>query len=320
MVKRNENCNMKKLRYLFLAGLLVIAVASCTKFKGDQEIPAYMCIKPWTLITNYDNEGADTEAITDAWIYVDGNVHGCFEIRPKENDTSVTVPILTKGKHTVTLYPGIKMNGIASTRIQYPFYRPFVIENYEFTPGKTDTVYPSTTYYSVDEGQVKFKLMEDFESLAMKFSKADDSDTTIYRVSWDESKPHYDPLAWTGNIDKSKYSGKVTLCDTIDYFCILSERMNDLPKMGNYILLELDYRCDVEFEVGLYALTQNGYENFELVWVRPSSEWKKIYINLGPTVTDNQTATWWKLFIAGSTVNGETANFYFDNIKVVYRD
>lgn len=311
---------MKKLFGLFLTGLLIVAFASCTKFKGDQEIPAYMCIKPWTLTTDYDRYGANTEAITDAWIYVDGNVHGCFEIRPKENDTSVTIPILSKGKHKVTLYPGVKLNGIASTRVQYPFYRPYIIDNYEFTPGKTDTVNPATTYYSVDEGQVKFKLMEDFNSVAIKFSKTDNSDTTVCRVSCVESDVNYDPRAWTGNIAKSKYSGKVTLCDTIDYFCIQSDKMTDLPKMGNYILLELDYLCDVEFEVGLFGYTKNGYETFELVWVKASPDWKKIYINLGPTITDNQTASWWKVFIAGSTINGETADFYFDNIKVVYRD
>lgn len=323
---------MKKLSVLFLIGTVILSFVSCTKFSGDQEIPAYLCVKPWTLTADYDRYGADTEAITDVWVYIDGNVQGCYEIRdkvyPSNNsssndsliDRSVTIPILSKGTHHLTLYPGVKMNGISSTRIQYPFYQPYYIDSHQFVPGKIDTIKPTTEYYSIDEGMLDFKLMEDFNSVAMKFSKVSTSDTTIYRVSCIPGDVNYDSLAWTGNIAKSHYSGKVTLCDTIDYFCLQSEKMTGLPNQGNYILLELDYLCDVEFEVGLFGYTKNGIETFELVNVRKSDKWKKIYINLGPTITDNQTASWWKVFITSSTINGETANFYFDNIKVVYRD
>jgi len=317
---------MRKLYVLFIWCVLAIAFMSCTKFDGSQEVPAYLCVKPWTLTADYDRYGADTEAITDVWVYVDGNIQGCYEIREKTDpvtseviDKSVTIPILKQGTHTLMLYPGVKMNGIASTRIQYPFYQPLTIENQVLTPGGYDTIYPSTEYYSIDAGYDHYK-MEDFNSPAIWFSKTSNSDTTIKRVSCFPTDANYDSLAWTGNIEKSHYSGKITLCDTIDFFCIQSEKMTNLPKMGNSVLLELDYLCDVEFGVGLFGFTKNGIESFELVYVRKTDRWKKIYINLGPTITDNQTASWWRLFFTGSTINGETANFYFDNIKVIYRD
>ena len=320
---------MKKLHGLFLIGIVVVSFMSCTKFKGNQEIPAYMCIKSWDFATDYTREGAATEAITDAWIYVDGNVHGCYEIRPKvsvkENpvthqfdtiiDESVTFPILSKGKHDVILYPGVKLNGIASTRIQYPFYKPFKINDYEFVPGKIDTIVPSTEYYDVDEGFMHFKLMEDFESPQLKFIKTNNSDTTIVKAS-----RLTDPNAWTGDLAHSVYSGHVWLGDSTKYFCIATDPIYGLPNQGDYILLEIDYKCDVEFEIGLFAKTKNGIETFELIYLRPTSEWKKTYVNIGPTVTNNQTASYFKLFLAGSILDGETADFYFDNIKLIYRD
>jgi len=320
---------MKKLRNIFLVGTVLILFFSCTKFKGDQEIPSYICIKPWQLTTDYSREGAATEAITDAWVYIDGNAHGCYEIRPKtyivtdslhpEGDTlvdnSVTIPLLCKGKHQVQLYPGIKMNGIASTRIWYPFYQPYVIQEIDFKPGLVDTVRPTTRYYDIDDGYLHFKLMEDFESPQIKFTKTGQSDTTITKVSRMD-----DPNAWMGDLAHSVYSGHVWLGDTIENFCIATDPIYGLPNQGDYILLEIDYKCDVEFEVGLYAKTSNGIEMFELVYLRPTDVWKKTYINIGPTVTNNQTASYFKIFLAGSILEGETADFYFDNIKLVYRD
>lgn len=320
---------MKKLRDLFLIGIFVVSFISCTKFKGDQEIPAYMCVKPWTLTTDYSREGAATEAITDTWVYIDGNFLGCYEMRQKvttvENpethtidtiiDKSVTFPVLEKGKHDIILYNGIKLNGIASTRVQYPFYQPYKIKEYEFTPGKIDTFSPTTRYYDIDEGFLHFKLMEDFESPQLKFTKTSGSDTTIVKASRFD-----DPNVWMGDLEHSVYSGHVWLGDTIKSFCVATDPIYGLPNQGDYILLEIDYKCDVDFEVGVFAKTKNGIETFELVYLRATDVWKKNYVNIGPTITDNQSATYFKIFLAGSILDGETADFYFDNIKLVYRD
>jgi len=320
---------MNKLRGFFLVGIMVVSFMSCTKFKGSQEVPAYMCVKKWSFTTDYTREGAATEAITDAWVYIDGNLLGCYEIRPKvytvENptthnidtliDNSVTFPILQKGSHNVILYPGVKLNGIASTRIQYPFYKPFKINDYEFFPGKVDTVSPSTEYYDIDEGFLHFKLMEDFESPQLKFTKTSTSDTTIVKASRFE-----DPNVWMGDLSHSVYSGHVWLGDTIKSFCVATDPIYGLPNQGDYILLEIDYKCDIDFEIGLFAKTKDGIEIFELVYLRATDEWKKNYVNIGPTVTDNQDATYFKVFIAGEILDGEIADLYFDNIKLVYRD
>ena len=154
---------MKCLRYIFLFGITIL-LFSCNKFKGSQEIPAYLRIEPWTFTTNYEVEGAATHAITDAWVYIDGNLHGCFELKNHADGNYVLVPILEKGNHKLQIYPGVKLNGIASTRIQYPFYKPYVCHK-DLVEGGIDTIRPYTHYYSIDSTLMRFKMKEDFEDV-----------------------------------------------------------------------------------------------------------------------------------------------------------
>ena len=128
---------MKIVRYIF--SLLIVAMfatmtfSSCNEFEGNQEIPAYIHIDTFLLTTDYEFEGAASHKITDAWIYIDGNVQGCYEL-------PATIPVLERGKHELTLYPGIKLNGNSSTRSINPFYVPYTIEEYVFEEKVIDTV------------------------------------------------------------------------------------------------------------------------------------------------------------------------------------
>ena len=67
----------------------------------------------------------------------------------------------------------------------------------------------------------------------------------------------------------------------------------------------------------------SNVENLPLVYVNPSPVWNKIYINLGPNITDNQSAEYFKFYIAGMIDDKDAdaeAEYYFDNIKLVYRE
>ena len=284
---------MKCLRYIFLFGIIIL-LFSCKKFKGSQEIPAYLRIEPWDFTTNYDAEGAATHAITDAWIYVDGSLHGCFEFKNHDDGKYVLVPILAKGNHKLQIYPGVKMNGIASTRIQYPFYKPYVC-NKDLVEGAIDTIRPYTHYYSVDSTLVRFKreACEDFEII---------NNIHIYRIdtTYAELKQishRTDQNAWMDPFDTLNHyrSGHVHLGDSITKMGIASAELTGLPTMGNYVLMEMDYKCTTEIEIGMYIKTsQEGLMKKDLYYLKPTDTWKKAYINFSPTVTENSNATYLK--------------------------
>ena len=155
--------------------------------------------------------------------------------------------------------------------------------------------------------------MEDFER-QVSFETVAYSDTTITRTDRDT------PDVWKDEEGNSHYSGYVWIEDTLT-FCITTPKLYDLPNQGNSIFLELDYKCTEMFTVGLLAKIASE-EMIELVHVNPSKNWNKIYINLGPSITDaaSRTPEYFKVYISGATEKGTEAEYYFDNIKVVYRD
>ena len=65
-----------------------------------------------------NNQGTNSEKITDAWIYVNGNLEGVYEL-------PATIPLHYEGLKNLVIYPGIKRNGIAADRKKYPFYLHF---------------------------------------------------------------------------------------------------------------------------------------------------------------------------------------------------
>ncbi len=306
---------MKSLRYIFLFGI-VLLLFSCKKFSGSQEIPAYLRIEPWTLTTNYEIEGAATEAITDAWVYVNGNLQGCYELRNHDDGRYVMVPILEKGEKTIQLYPGVKMNGISSTRIQYPFYKPYKIKH-TLVEGEIGTIAPTTKYYSIDSTLMRIKMMEDFEEVNnIKLYRLDTTYAALHQISH-----RTDANAWLDPFDTINHyrSGHVHLGDSIKRMGLASGELYNLPGVGNYVMMEMDYKCDAEILIGMYIWSaQDGLRDKELYYLKATDTWKKVYINYSPTVTENNNAAYFKFYLKSAVTGDETADLYFDNIKLIY--
>ncbi|MBO5958004.1 MAG: hypothetical protein J6Q39_10675 [Bacteroidales bacterium] len=299
---------MRIIKNLFIVIAVVfstIFLSSCPGFEGNQEIPAYLHVDKFLFETDYFSEGADSHKITDVAVYIDDSYQGYYEL-------PATIPILERGKHKLTLYAGIKLNGNSSTRTINPFFVPYTIDDYVFEEKVIDTVTPSTHYFPADDSNIHFEWMEDFER-QVGLETVAYSDTTIIRTDRDT------PDVWKDKEGNSHYSGYVWIEDTLT-FCITTPKLYDLPNQGNSIFLELDYKCTEMFTVGLFAKIASE-EVIELVHVNPSNNWNKIYINLGPSITDaaSRTPEYFKVYISGSTEKGTEAEYYFDNIKVIYR-
>ena len=309
---------MKSLRYIFLFGI-VLLLFSCKKFKGSQEVPAYLRIEPWVFTTNYNTEGAPTHGITDAWLYVNGSFQGCYEMQAHEDGVYAQIPVLEEGEKTLQFYPGIKMNSISSTRIQYPFYKSYKIQH-TFVPGETSVITPVTKYYSVDSTALEFK-MQDFEN----YNEIDlTSYDTIY-APLEQISHRSDTNAWIDphNLADSNFhykSGHVHLADSTLRFWLQSPKLTGLPTNGrSYVLLEIDYKCDEDFLIGLLVRSpQDGTLDKQLVYLKATNVWKKAYINFTPTLIENYNASWVRYYLKGTTYEGETTDFYFDNIKLIH--
>ena len=310
---------MKVFRYLSFL-LIILVLFSCKKFKGSQEIPAYFRVEPWSFTTYYPVYYAATHAITDVWVYIDGSLLGCYELQSHDDGVYAMIPVLEKGQHKVHFYPGIKMNGIASTRVQYPFYRPQIIDM-DLVPGKIDTIRPSTEYYDIDNSSIRFKreACEDFEDVNnIKVDSTTNSKTRFHQINY-----YTDHNAWVDPYDSLAHyrSGRLQLHDSIDFFEVGSKELIGLPAVGNYVMLEIDYKCDNDFLVGMYITTNQGQTlDKELYFIKSTNVWKKVYINFSPTVTENYNAESLKFYIRGYAGIADTTNYYFDNLKLVYQE
>ena len=306
----------------FVLAVFSVVFASCRKFEGSQTIPAYIHIESIVVdsLTDYFTYGATTSKITDAWVYVDDDPIGCFEL-------PATFPVLKHGPHKVTVYGGIMSNGIAAARAPYPFYKPQIYASLNLVEDSIINLQPVLNYYPIGGG-VEKGWMEDFET-ANTLLPVVGSDTSIIRINGSE--------AWHSS--NSFYSGKIVLPpDSLDFTVATADEYSFHTGYLQYCMVEMDYNCNDAFFVGVMY-----YKNYQLVKhpllrIQPTDtvndmpqRWNKIYVNIGPIMNENVTASYFKIYFTSdlsvAPVYGEPdyvqANkqryYYFDNLKLFYR-
>jgi len=281
--------------------LSTFTFTGCYKFSGDQTIPSYIRIDSIGLNTDYNTEGSNSHNITDAWVYIDDNLIGVF-------DLPAVVPILKEGPQNIDIRAGIKLNGISSTRVPYPFYKPISFDEYELYPDSVRNMGVISTGY---ESNLEFAWMEDFEVPGITLEENSTSDTAIKRTS------PGDPNAF---IDEySQYSGVVSLAEDKPIWSSTSIKSFPIIKQGSSLLLELDFKTNNYFSVGLLIKDPSQFVKIPLVVANHSDTWKKIYINLGPNVSLHPQGDYYKIVMESQLESGSSkADIYLDNIKLIY--
>lgn len=285
-----------RIQYVALFIIVVmLSLTRCEKEKG-QKIPSYIHIDSISLQENPDvNEGSISHNITDAWVYVDNQFVGVFEL-------PATIPVLEEGNNKVVIKPGIMMNGISSTRIPYPFFTAYTQENIFLEKEKIDTLQPVVQY--AEDIVIPFK--EDFEggAITMKYK---DSDTSFII---DNNRP----FEGTG-------SGKVVLDGSKILFQAVSDTSYKLPYQGAPVFLELNFKTNTNISTGLYGVTAQGDAQKPIVGLNPTDHWQKIYINLTHTIGSSYPTRNFKVFLSILRQEDEPeADVYFDNLKVIHLD
>ena len=264
--------------------VLILFCFSCNK---EEEIPSYIEINDFSLTSNL-SFGENTENITDVWIYIDENLQGVYEI-------PVTFPVLNEGLQNIRIKAGVKANGIASTRIQYPFYTSYK-DTVELIENKTVNISPSFSYNNSFDA-----IVEDFES----------SGTIIDSTINSE-------IDFTIQQNNSNHYGYALIEEPNINFEISTQELI-LPQQGAPVYLELDYKSSTEFLVGMYINYSQDVIRRDLIWVTPKQEWNKIYINLTQTISESIGAESFKIFLnmrRNEPSLSEEINF--DNIKILY--
>lgn len=272
------------------AGVMLFLFSSCHK---EAPIPSYIHIDQCSLTTTYATQGSNSQKIIDAWVDVDGQAIGAFEM-------PCTVPVLFSGQHTIMVWPGIKENGISTTRVQYPFYNTYTITA-TLTQGSILKVNPTTTYAAFSN----FSFIQDFEG-GTNMLDSSGTDTSMQIVH----SPNPAVFEGTG-------SGIVFLTGNKNTYFGVTKSKYILPNTPP-IFLEMNYNCNTEFNVGVvaYDASNNYIGQMIALNLRPTtSGWNKVYVNLNDVVLGFNAAKYAIFF--SMQKNSDPSYFYLDNVKLI---
>ncbi|MBL7913004.1 MAG: hypothetical protein JNJ41_18220 [Bacteroidia bacterium] len=245
-----------------------------------------------TVAPTSTTQGSGSHKITDLWLYVNGKFQGAYP-------TGNLMPIITKNeKVKVNILAGIKNNGISDTRISWIFY-DFISLDTLVESGKTINR-PLTFKYNPN---TKFEWMEDFDGPGFTLVNSIGS-----AVSWSVA-----PIS-------ESFEGKSALIDMSGLSANAIAQMESsvthtLPLASANVFLEINYKCNERFEVGVIS----GTTAKSTLFVSPTETWSKIYIQLADALNRTPTATAQKIYFK-MVKNADIPNqkMFLDNIKVVY--
>jgi hypothetical protein len=282
---------------------ILLFVGSCSFFDKHEDTPSYIHIKKFSLSTN-SAQGTNSNNITDAWVYVNGNSMGVFEL-------PCTIPLLEEGETRITLYAGIKDDGISAIRKIYPFYTNYVIDK-NLVRGIVDTISPTCTYFDAPQCYID---KEEFEDAGVKFVADVSSTINVTKTNV------------AGEVFEDQFSGKFEM-NAADVFMKAFYTPNfQFPGNGLQAYVELNYKNNMTFTIGLETSEPLNIEQTDNTHIKPSYDdngnlvWKKIYINLTDLINLHPNATNYRVYIKAVNIDAQDGLFVLlDNFKVVYAD
>jgi hypothetical protein len=284
---------------LFAFGILTLA-GSCNLINPDETAPSFILIDEFSFDAA-PGEGTSSQKITEIWVYTNGQMLGAFDLPAK-------IPVLDQGNTAVTMFAGIKNNGISSTRIRYPFYTTFDT-TIQFSPGIEHTIKPRFFYrddISIEE--------YNFEGQSNPFSETGTSDVGLTLIQNNDQ-------VFEGGGSAYAYLG-----DGNDQVLVRTNQTIELTA-GKVTFLEINYSTNNTLATGLYSF-QSGTEKKNLaVLMNPTTEaigapvWNKIYIDLGLIPSQNVNADYFEIYFeAVADTPGKNVEVFLDNIKLVTFD
>lgn len=279
------------IKRLLVAGFpILFFLQSCDLINPEEKTPSFVHIDAFSLVTNQYYQGPNNHAITDAWITVNGDFIGLFEL-------PCDIPVLQSGDAVIYVKPGIKNNGIAASRIYYPFYTIYQVDTV-LEEMQTLTLHPQVRYW--DETQ--FDWLETFEDPGVTLDTTELSNVGLKTIS-----------------DNGSRVGYIELNDSTDFFDGETIESFEFPTDNFATFIEMDYQCNQVFEVGLYITVSSSIIIQPLIYMNPKETWNKIYIDVTYYAQTTTDADDYKIyFSAAKDTSVEQGYVKLDNIKLIH--
>jgi hypothetical protein len=268
----------------------------CDLINPSEPIPAYIRVDE-IAVDPVSGTGTTAQQFEEVWVYLNGDLRGAYHL-------PALIPLIVDGPSELVMFPGIRVNGIRSFADFYPFFVPLE-QNFNLVPGETQTI-PMRTRYRPN---AKVAYLEDFET---GHSLTDDIDgeinTYVQRITTDV----YEGIG----------SGLISLNADADFIQVASVPfLANLPVNGTPVYIELHYKNNVDFAIGLIGHAQGIPSSQATILVlRPQEDWYKVYVDLSPALNASQLQAYQIVFSAIHDTTLTQSQIFLDNLKVVHID
>ena len=282
------------LRALRTAPLLLLLMASCGKDGGT---PSFIRIGA-PKAQKADGSELVPSAVTDFWVYANDQAIGVWQADRR-------IPVLADGTTNIKLVAGVRKNGITIDRIQYPFYATWS-QDVELTLGQETKVEPVFTYYAAPVWS------EGFDGAGHSFDITG-SDTTFHI---------FEGTSDSADILVGPKAAGILLDTEHDYFRAATTAAPAFPLGTSPTFLEIDYRSDTRFLVGVKYDVGTTPVTLPYLFVNATGSvggtlpWGHIYIDLA-TPWGGGGTTNRQFYIEAQLENGATSGrITLDNLNV----
>lgn len=281
--------------YHLLSLIFLFFILSCNEDELEATIPSYLKIDQIGVKINDPSvEGSSSNKITDAWVFVNDQLIGSFEL-------PTLIPILESGQTNIKVRAGVLNNGLSNQREVYPFYEFYILDT-NLVP---ETVYAPPIVVEYRSGVV-FNTDwpgENFET-GVSLQNNPSSDVNLTRTT-EPSK------VFEGNA-----SGALTLPTGTTFAEIFTSDIRDIPRIGTAVYLEMDYKTTHDIAVSIY--TNNRDQQFSVVNFRPTDGWNKVYIDFSRVFSTLFNASNYNIAIGMVKPVDENAELLIDNLKLIH--
>lgn len=283
---------------IIFASFILLFLTGCDLFNPKAEIPSYIEIDKFIINTDSLTQGSSAQKITDAWIYLNDNLQGVYELPAK-------FPVIADGTYNLKVYPGIKVNGISGSRAAYTFLNYYEDKNFSLSKEKTNKITGTSTYKSY----LTFTWLENFESQGITLIRGITSDTGFQVV-----------IGGPQSFNNTRF-GAVYLDGNKTKFMATSYQGFKLPSDGTRAsFLELHYATTGPMIVGIIANQTGATATVPLITLNSTGgAWNKTYLNFSDLINSNRTAKDYSVYFAGTRkAEDSPTQYFFENIKLIH--
>jgi len=277
--------------------IITITLIGCQK-ELEAEKACFISIEKFKYSSNNEenipfSQEYQSIRINDCWVTFNGIFLGAFEMPS-------TIPVLFDGEINAIISPGIKVNGTASNRVIYPFYKEYEVST-EINFEENTILNPTTEY----KENVNFQLLEEgnFE-IGNMLEKTENSDTI--------------PFIQNEEVFQGQKSCAIHVDSENPFFQIKNIEPMFFENYFESIFIELDFKSSIPFSVGI--ITNEDLDNRqEHMIIFASNEWKKMYLDISPLIGPEGAVSSYQIYFEGALPeNTESGFVLLDNIKIVH--